>query len=228
MYITLRLRLLEGDAGGNSGGGTPQAGGTSSTSPQAGTTTPPTPQAGGGTKTSDDYERMIADLRKENAAARVKAKELDDLKAKLEADKLSETEKLQKQIADAVKERDTALATANALKLDTTIQLRASHLNFADPDDAIKLLDRSKVADDGSNVDALLKDLLNSKPHLKAQGKSSSGGATNPGRQQSANGATITPEFVRNVLDKEPGVYATLSQAQKQQFIEIASKMGRR
>ena len=53
---------------------TPQAGTTGDPQPQAGDiTTTPTPQAGAG-KTPEDYERMITQLRAENAANRVKLK----------------------------------------------------------------------------------------------------------------------------------------------------------
>ncbi len=198
-------------------------GGQASTSgkPQAGTSTTDG-QAPVSQTHPTEQDRIIEQLRKENALARVKAKELDDLKAKLEADKLSETEKLQKQIADAVKERDSALAQATALKVETAIQLRASQLGFADPDDASKLLDRSKVADDASNIDALLKDLLEKKPHLKAQGSrasgSSSGGATNPGRAASAHTGAISAEFVRNITREQ---YRALTPAQKDEVQQV-------
>ena len=56
---------------------TPQAG-NAGTDPQPQAGDPqPTPQAGSG-KTPEDYERMIADLRKENAGHRTRLKKFED------------------------------------------------------------------------------------------------------------------------------------------------------
>ena len=197
-----------------------QASGDASTSGQEPNTTSTSDQA---SKSQSDYDKIIADLRKENAAARVKAKELDDLKAKLEADKLSETEKLQKQITDTQKALDAALAEAQSLKLSTQVATTAAKLGFADPDDAIKFL--GKLGDD-ADVDNLLKQLLKDKPYLAGTQRASSGGATNPSRAATQAAQGITEEFVTDLLSGKlgPDAYNKLTPAQRQQVTEITSR----
>ncbi len=202
---------------------TPQAGGTGDTSPQAGGTPPSTVPATGG-KTPDDYERMIAELRKEAAASRVKANELDKLKADLEASKLSETEKLQKRIADLQKERDTAISDATALKITNAVSSQAARLGFADPDDAVRFLDAARIADDLSNIETLLKELLKAKPYLAGKQQASSGGATNPGRNATSGAGQITAEFVRTMTNEQ---YNGLSAAQRDEVQTIMRTMHR-
>src|SRR6185503_12487228 len=83
---------------------------TSPTAPQAGTDTPDSDVL-----TAEQARKLIADLRKEAAGYRVKAKALDEKLAAEEAAKLSDAEKATKQaeaaIAQATKFRD-ALGTA--------------------------------------------------------------------------------------------------------------------
>src|SRR5258708_1482307 len=82
---------------------TPQAGGPGTDpQPQAGTPpSTPTPQAGAGSKTPEDYERMLAELRHENAGHRTKLKKFEEDEALRAQAQMSELEKAQKQAADA-------------------------------------------------------------------------------------------------------------------------------
>jgi hypothetical protein len=194
-----------------------------STSGQEPNTTSSSSQAD---KTQQDYDKIIADLRRENAAARVKAKELDDLKQKLETDKLTETEKLTKQIADLQKAHDDAVKQAQTLKLNAAISSQAARLGFANPDLAAKLLDASQIADDGSNVESLLKDLLKSEPYLAGTQRASSGGATNPSRSAANANQGITEEFVQQLVSGQlgPDAYNKLTPAQRAQVTEITSR----
>ena len=198
--------------------------GNASTSGQEPTTTPTSGQE---PKSQSDLEKIIADLRKENAASRVKAKELDDLRQKIENDKLSETERLQKQVADLQKAHDTAIAEAASLKLNAQVATQAAKLGFADPEDAIKFLGK---LGEGADVEALLKDLLKNKPYLagQQQQRASSGGATNPARSQT-QASTINEEYVRNLLSTPQGqkTYASMSQAQKAEVQDIIARMNK-
>src|SRR6516225_3112982 len=87
-----------------------------------------TPTSGQEPKSQQDLEKIIADLRRENAANRVKAKEFEDLQKKLETDKLSDMEKLQKQVTDLQKQYDAALAETQSLKRNADITRAADKL----------------------------------------------------------------------------------------------------
>lgn len=80
---------------------TPQAGDAGTTPAQAATTTTTDTQA---VKSPEDYERMIADLRKENASHRVKLKAVEDAEAARQLAALSDAEKLQKRAEQAEKQ----------------------------------------------------------------------------------------------------------------------------
>src|SRR5947209_2989494 len=88
---------------------TPQAGNAGEPPPQAGNTPPTEPQAGSG-KTPDDYERMIAELRKENASHRTKLKKFEDDDALRTQAQMSELEKAQKQATDLQEQQDQLAA----------------------------------------------------------------------------------------------------------------------
>src|SRR5579875_1864245 len=118
--IGIRLFAPPDDSGGGGGGTTtatgmapaPQAGdgGQDTLQGQAPATTTPS-QADGSppkSKSADEYERIIAELRRENAAHRVKARELDELRKQIEDEKLSEKERLEKRLAEAQREREQA------------------------------------------------------------------------------------------------------------------------
>ena len=174
-------------------------------------------------KELESYKKALAKANNESKEHRLKANELDKLKAEIEAAKLSETEKLQKQIADLQKAHDAALAEAQSLKLSTQVATTAAKLGFADPDDAIKFL--GKLGDD-ADVDNLLKQLLKDKPYLAGTQRASSGGATNPSRAATQAAQGITEEFVSDLLAGKlgAGAYEKLTQAQRQQVTEITSR----
>jgi hypothetical protein len=203
--------------------GATQADADASTSSQADNTTSTDSQA---LKSQQDYDKIIADLRRENAANRVKAKEFDDLQKKLENDKLTETERLTKQIADLQKAHDQAVAQAQQLKQAASVASTAARLGFADPDDAIRFLDASEIDANASNIESLLKDLLKSKPYLAGTQRASSGGATNPSRASTDANANITEDYVKRMLsgDKSIKPYEQHTEAQRQQITNITSR----
>lgn len=137
-------------------------------------------------------ERELAETRKEAAAHRVKAKELDKRMADEEAAKLSDVEKAQKR-AEAAEAREK---TTRERIARSELKLAAKDAGIIDPEDAIAfLLGKVEYDDDGEPKDVaqLVEGLKKSKAHLfgsagtpasqQRQEPASSGGATNPPRQ---------------------------------------------
>ena len=167
--------------------------------PASETATPEKQASPDATELAKELESLKAALKKankESAGHRQKAKELDDLKAQIEAEKLSETEKLQKQLAKLQAERDEVTRQSQERTINYEVRLQAARLGIADPTDAVKLLDWSEIEYDDAgtptNVEDLLRQLVKAKPYLVANTRSApttSGGATNPSRSQ-----TTAPE----------------------------------
>jgi multidrug efflux pump subunit AcrA (membrane-fusion protein) len=158
--------------------GDPQAG--NPVTPQAGDPPQPTPQAGDG----KDYERIISELRKENASHRTKLKSFEDAQAQAEAAKLSETERLAKRAEAA----ETQAKQYQQQLQATQVKLAAQSLGFANPELAARLI---TLGDDVTPeaITKALGDLLKSDPYLAsstAQAPSSGGNPTNPQRGNNA------------------------------------------
>lgn len=142
-------------------------------------------------KELESLKKALKKANDESKEHRLKAKELDELKAKIQAEQLSEKEKLEKKLADLQRSHDDAARAHQERIINYEVQLKAAQLGIADPSDAVKLLDWSEIEydDNGSptNVQELLKSLLKAKPYLAAQTKTTptSGGATNPPRSAS-------------------------------------------
>src|SRR6266567_262962 len=114
---------------------TPQAGNAGDPQPQAGDPQP-TPQAGSG-KTPDDYERMLADLRKENAGHRTKLKKFEDDEAARSQAQLTEQQKLQAE-RDALQARNEDLAAENMeYRVNQDVALYREKLNILLPADLL-------------------------------------------------------------------------------------------
>lgn len=151
-------------------------------------------------KELESLKKALAKANNEAATHRHKAKELDDLKAAAEADKLSETERLQKQVADLQAKHDAAIEAAQARTVGYEVRLQAAALGM-NTTAATRLLDMSEVeyGEDGSptNIEALLKALLKEMPFLAGRSAApSSGGATNPSRSQSSATGGLTWEIL--------------------------------
>lgn len=120
------------------------------------------------TKRAEAAEKALADIR----AAQMTESEKRD----------AELEVLRKAQSDWQRER-------NEMLLANTVERQASKLGFADPADALAMLDRTSIetGDDGrpANVDTLLSDLAKSKPYLLARrvtgSADASGSAVQPG-----------------------------------------------
>ncbi len=162
----------------------------------------------------DAVQKELADLRtalkKSNEDAkthRLKAAELDKLKAEIEASKLSETERLQKQLAElqAQHQELTQAQTERAIK--TEVALEAAKLGV-DPnvlDKVARFLDWEEIEVDEqgnpTNIRSLVEQLVKDIPGLKSKSTpASSGGATNPPRSTTGQPTEITASYVADVL----------------------------
>lgn len=219
----------------------PQAGdGGTNPEPQAGTTTPGEPQAGDPqsqqpkpAKSAGDYERMINELRKENAGHRTRLKTFEDEEKKRQEAQLSEQQKLEKRFADLQKSHEDYRTSVQDRIVTTELRAQAADLGFADLSDAVRLLDRSELEfdDDGipTNAHQLLEKLAKAKPYLlKSQAGASrpantSGGATNPSRSTTAQPTEITQDYVNRVMANK-AEWDGLSQDQRTNVLNWLAK----
>lgn len=204
-----------------------QAATPASTSPQAGTTTSSETQAATGTtptqqRSAEDYERMLADLRRENASHRTKLKKFEEDEAKRNESQLTEQQKLEAKLAKLQSDHDNATRTLQERTVNYEVRLQAATMGIVDPDAAAKLLDWTELAydDNGAptNVEALLKALLKAKPYLASKAaQPTSGGATNPSRAQTGANVAWTAETMRPYLNGQ-SKFSDLSPEQQDAF----------
>ena len=165
---------------------------------------------------AQEIEKLKTALKKANAEAaahRVKANELDKLKADIEAEKLTEKERLEKKIAELQKASDEATRAAQEYRVTSELRVQALQLGFADANDATRLLDHAEIeyGEDGTptNVGDLLKALLKTKPYLAAAPAKTSqpapnpGGATNPPRSQTSQPTALSWETISKMKPDE-------------------------
>jgi hypothetical protein len=203
------------------------------TTPGVTPTTPPSTGATPGDTTTTlalsaedlqaQVQRMTEALKKANAEAkehRLAANKLKELQDAIEAEKLTETEKLQKQLATLQREREEAVLAAQEERIAHAVSLQASKLNFNDPDDARRFIDNSGIEYDASgrpnNVAELLAEVLRVKPYLAAQPGTPrqtppTVGATNPSRQQTSGLNEINRDNVSKIMAGGKTAWAELS-----------------
>jgi hypothetical protein len=157
-----------------------------------------------------EFEKIIAELRKENAAHRTKLATFEKAQADADAAKLTETERLQKQLAELQSEKEKAAQALRDRVIQYEILAQATKLGIIDPDAAVKLLDQSQLKLDDSgvptNVDALLAKLIQDKPYLVSQAKPpapTAGGSTNPSRSSSAPGSQLSWDAITKMTPDE-------------------------
>lgn len=93
---------------------------------------------------------------------------------KAEREKMTETERLNAQLAELQAKALAAETAANERELRLKVVTKAVKAGFQDPDDAWRMLDLAEV---GENIDGALTDLLKNKPYLaRASGTASGGG----------------------------------------------------
>lgn len=140
-------------------------------------------------KDTMEGQATAARERAEREAAETKAREQGEYQ------KLAESEKARADKAEA--DRVALEARTRDRITKTEVRAAAVGLNAVDPDDVYALLDKSKVeySDDGepTNIAALVKTLLEAKPHLVA-GASSGGTMPIP---RTPNGSTLTADQVK-------------------------------
>lgn len=149
----------------------------------------------------------------ESASHRHKAKELDELKSRLENEKLSEAEKLQTQLAQ--KEQEILKHQERVVRSE--IKSAALSLGVINPALIAKLVDWSEIeydenTGDPTNVEDLLKELIKNEPYLvgKQQTPITRTTATNPSRSsvQSDDVEGLLRRIQQGKLSNEE--YATL------------------
>lgn len=190
-------------------GQAPQAnnGGSPSTAPQG-----QAPEGHTATLTQADYERMLAEVRKEAASQRVKLKAFEDAQAAAELAKLSDADKAAKRAEAA----EAALSAARTRIGASELKLASQGAGIIDPDVAVALLAGKVEYDAGgepTNVAEIVAQLKKDKPHLfggagngasgqpAARQAATAGGATNPGRQ--AGNAGLTQEMIQAMPMRE-------------------------
>jgi len=154
---------------------------------------------------SREIETLKEALRKANkdaASHRVKATELDKLKADLEASKLSETEKLQKQLSDyQIRENELARQVQEE-RNQYALERAGRAVGISDPTalaDAIRLVDLADLEHDEQgrpkNAEELMKQLVKTRAWLVAK-QTSSAGATNPPRSQTSSNGQLSWDLI--------------------------------
>lgn len=164
------------DGGSGAGGGT----GSGDDPGGQGTTTPPegepaAPEAKGG-ETRMVPESEAQEARREAKNLRDRLKKSEEEKAALEAEKLSDNEKVVKE-RDDLKKSNKELATRTQT---LRVQVLAGKAGIIDPEAASALLDWKALSDpdDDAEVEAALKQLVKDKPYLAGTvGGGSDGGA---------------------------------------------------
>lgn len=154
------------------------------------------------TKERFDAE-YVRKLRAEAAEYRKRLRDLEQAVKKHEEAKLSETERLQRRLAELEAERATWQREVQERVLRYETMLAAGRLGVVDPEAAYRLLDLSLLEydDDGrpTNLEAALRALLKDKPYLVGQPHGPSGSPTNPGRPRTS----LTLEDVKRMSPDE-------------------------
>lgn len=193
----------ETQSGGDPQGATPTTSGTGET---PGTNQPTHEDA---LKELESLRRALQKANNEAKEHRLKAKELDELKQQLETEKLSEKEKLEKRLAELQKQHEGYRLQTQDRLVSAELRSQAAALGFADPSDAVKMLDRAALEfdEDGTpkNAADLLKELLKAKPYLagKQQGGQTSGGPTNPSRSQSQTPPALSWDVIGKMTPQQ-------------------------
>lgn len=191
------------------------------------TTTEPSPA-----EIRKENERLAAALKRANAEAkehREARQELQRYKEQTENEKLSEKERLEKLLAKEQKERaDFVLRTQERL-ITSELRAQAARIGFADPADAVAMMNRADLEfdEDGipTNAEPLLRALLKAKPYLAGKPVApapTAGGATSPSRSQVEQG-DVTDAYVADVLSGKIDWHG-LSPERKTAFLNYRAK----
>lgn len=172
----------------------PQAG--DAGDPQTGT---PAPQAGTNDsqpQAGDEQQPSVEEirrLRRENADYRTRLKKLEDAQRAADDAQLSEVDRLKRDHAETVAERDKLRTQLQRSETEKVLITAARKLGIVDEDAAIRLLewdalDFDETTGKPKNAEAQLKALMQARPWLAAQ-PGRSGGSADGGRQAGKNGS---------------------------------------
>lgn len=142
----------------------------------------------------------VKKLRAEAAEYRKRLRELEQTVKQHEEAKLSETERLQKRLAELEREQLSWQRERQEHTLKYETMLTASRLGIVDPEAAYRLIDLAALEfdEDGKpvNLEQALKDLLKAKPYLAGQQQTvTAGSPTNPATGQQRAGTFTTSQI---------------------------------
>ena len=137
---------------------------------------------------ADAIRKATSKANREAQNLRKRLKEFEDAEQARKDAALSETERLQKQLADATAIATKAQEAAQAASLRAAIAVEAGKLNIVDADAALALIDTTGIehSDDGTvnGVTDALTALIAAKPYLVAKPGTPQLDPSNGGRQQ--------------------------------------------
>lgn len=135
----------------------------------------------------------VEELRQENAASRVKLKELEDKEAERAKAEMSDTERAKAEAAEEKAKRETAETALTDERKRNAVISEAAKLKFLDPEDALAHLDLADIRlnDDGTphktSVESAVKKIADAKKYLISGTGSADGGAGNTPAPPSAD-----------------------------------------
>jgi phage-related minor tail protein len=188
----------------------------------------------------DAVQKELADLRSalkkandDAKAHRLKANELDKLKAEIEASKLSETERLQKQYDELKAQHEEYTQAQLEQNIRTSVSLEAAKLgvNPKHLDKVARFIDWEEIDVDEhgkpTNVREVLDQLIKDMPELLSKGvpAPTSGGATNPARSTSTAPQSLSWEVIGKMTPQE---YTARAPEIRQWIAEHPHKFGQR
>lgn len=150
----------------------------------------PTPES-----VAEAVKKATSKANREAQNLRKRLKEFEDAEQARNDAALSDTERLQKQLAEATDKASKAQESAQAAALRAAVAVEAGKLNIVDPDAALALMDRSGIehTDNGAvtGVTTALEALALAKPYLVATPGNPRLDANNGGR---GNTPALTPQ----------------------------------
>jgi len=163
--------------------------------------TEPTGETPKATPTIEELQKLLAEresalkaTRQESIKHRKRLEEFEAEQRKAEEAKLSELERTKKRLADLESERESLTRSTQERIVRYEVQLAAARMNIVDPDAACKLLDLSELEYDDTgqptNVDKVLKKLIEDKPYLVKQEPAPGAPRTHPGTTNPARAST--------------------------------------
>jgi len=130
-------------------------------------------------------KRELAKARNQAAQYRSQAKKAQEERDAAKNATLSDQERVLKERDDLKAENSQLKAATTAVQLEKSTVAMASRLGFQDPEDAYALVDRSAIVIDdagkATNLEELLKGILDAKPYLGRGQQPTGGGTSNPG-----------------------------------------------